>query len=193
MLNNYLIYLKFLDEKFAKFFDKQKPYIFCKKGCAKCCKNAQFPYSEIEIFYLMKGAKLLSHEIQENIKQNVENIREQKSKFDGERFLYNCPFLIDDVCSVYNYRGIVCRSFGLMYKVADGKNKVPFCCFQGLNYSNVVEEGTSIVSGEKFENLGLEEEPLAFNISYEFLTDSDFEKGFNFKFGDKKPMIEWFL
>ncbi len=193
MLQNYLVYLKFLDEKFTKFFNKQKPYIFCKKGCAKCCKNAEFPYSEIEILYLMTGAKLLPAEIQDKIKKNVEKIKAEKLKFDGKKFLYTCPFLIDNVCSIYNYRGIVCRSFGLMYKGADGKNKVPFCCFQGLNYSNVIEEKTNIVSGEKFKNLGVEDEPVAFNISYEFLTDPDFEKGFNFKFGDKKPMIEWFL
>ncbi len=55
MLENYVTYLNFLSGKFTKFFEKQKPFIFCKKGCGKCCKNAEFPYSQIEAEYLMFG------------------------------------------------------------------------------------------------------------------------------------------
>ena len=56
MLKNYLNYLRFVNDKLNKFFEKQKPYIFCKKGCGMCCKNAQFPYSKIEMDYLMQHA-----------------------------------------------------------------------------------------------------------------------------------------
>ena len=34
MLENYVTYLCFLDGKFKKFFEKQKPFIFCKIGCS---------------------------------------------------------------------------------------------------------------------------------------------------------------
>ena len=50
---NYEKYLKFVQEKLNKFFEAQSPYISCKKGCAFCCKNAQFPYSELEFNYLV--------------------------------------------------------------------------------------------------------------------------------------------
>lgn len=48
MIENYITYLKFLDEKFNRFFKKQPPFICCKKGCGRCCKNAQFPYTQIK-------------------------------------------------------------------------------------------------------------------------------------------------
>ena len=67
----------------------------------------------------------------------------------------------------------------------------PFCCFEGYNYSNVMEDNDTNVSAEKYQKLGVKEEPLAFHTDYQFLTDSDFEKIFHFKFGEKKLMIEW--
>ncbi len=194
MLNNYLDYLVFIDKKLEKFFNKQKDYIFCKKGCGLCCQNAQFPYSKIEMQYLFLGAKELPKEIFDKIEANIEKILKNKKDFKGEKFVYDCPFLIDNVCSVYDFRGIICRSFGLMSIIqgTDKKNQVPFCYAKGLNYSNVIDPETKQVSAEKFKLTGIEEEPLAFNVSYDFLTGKDFEEAFKFEFGEKKPLIDWF-
>lgn len=192
MLENYLLYLKFLESKLVKFFASQKPFIFCHKGCSKCCKNAEFPFSEIEVKFLMYGFAQLSEETKKKILENIRKVNEEKKNFKGENFMYDCPFLIDEVCSVYNFRGIICRTFGLMYNGADGKVKVPFCCYQGMNYSNVIDPETRKISQEKVDKRGFKEEPASFNLSYKFLTDPDFEKGFKFKFGDKKPLIDWF-
>ena len=74
----------------------------------------------------------------------------------------------------------------------DKKNQVPFCYAKGLNYSNVIDPETKQVSAEKFKLTGIEEEPLAFNVSYDFLTGKDFEEAFKFEFGEKKPLIDWF-
>lgn len=192
MIENYIVYLNFLDRKLKKFFDKQKPYIFCKKGCALCCKNAQFPYSKLEIVYLMAGAQKLTDEQLNIITDNISKIKQAKSEFKGEVFMYDCPFLIDNVCSVYEYRGVVCRTFGLTSVGDNGKMKIPFCCFEGYNYSNVMEDNGNKISTEKFKKLGVKEEPVAFHIGYDFLTGADFEKWFNVKFGEKKSLIDWF-
>ena len=79
-----------------------------------------------------------------------------------------------------------------MTKGADDRIKVPFCCYQGLNYSNILNKKTKKLSQYKIKKLKLVDEPLGFNISYKFLTDPDFEKSFKFKFGEKKPLIDWF-
>ena len=193
MVQNYVTYLNFISEKLERFFARQKPYIFCKKGCAKCCKNAQFPYTLIEITYLMSGLMKLDEALQTAVEANIQKIILDKQNFTGEKFRYDCPFLVNDICCVYEYRGLVCRCFGLMTNGTNGKVQVPFCCFQGLNYSNVMDDDGKKVSPEKFKKLGVPEEPVAFNISYEFLTDPDFERGFNFKFGERKPIIDWFI
>lgn len=71
MIENYVTYLKFLDEKFNRFFKKQTPFIYCKKGCGRCCKNAQFPYTQIEVVHLLSGAQKLNDETIEQIMDNI--------------------------------------------------------------------------------------------------------------------------
>lgn len=192
MIENYIKYLNFIESKLNNFFEKQKPYIFCKKGCGMCCKNAEFPFTQIEIVYLLSGIKDMDDETLEQIMANIKKIQQDKKNYTGEKFTYDCPFLLNNVCSVYEHRGIICRSFGLLTVYENGKSRAPFCCFKGYNYSNVMDDDGKTISAEKFKKLGVEQEPLAFNVSYNFLTDPDFEKGFNFKFGEVKPLIEWF-
>ncbi len=190
-IENYLIYLSFVDKKITTFFHRQQEYIKCKKGCGLCCKNAQFPYSQIEFAYLLEGYMALDEEIKDKVGRNIKKVSKQKSDFSGEKFLYDCPFLIDNVCCIYNYRGIICRSFGLMYNSDDGHVKVPFCAYQGYNYSMVMDKKQNKITQDMVDAFEHTEEPLGFNIGYKFLTNSAFEKGFNFDFGDKKALIDW--
>ena len=186
ILKNYENYLQFLDSKLSKFFISQKPFIFCKKGCARCCQKAQFPYSLLEIKYLLTGFLKLD-------KKTQQKIADEKKKFKGKKFRYDCPFLIGNICSVYDYRGVLCRTFGLMTKIIDDEIKAPFCADLGLNYSNVLNLKNNKISLRKYKKLRVKEEPLGFNISYKYLTDDVFEESFNIKFGDKKPLINWFI
>lgn len=193
ILKNYENYLQFLDSKLSKFFISQKPFIFCKKGCARCCQKAQFPYSLLEIKYLLTGFLKLDKKTQQKIEENIQKIADEKKKFKGKKFRYDCPFLIGNICSVYDYRGVLCRTFGLMTKIIDDEIKAPFCVDLGLNYSNVLNLKNNKISFRKYKKLGVKEEPLGFNISYKYLTDDVFEESFNIKFGDKKPLINWFI
>lgn len=141
----------------------------------------------------MLGAWQLDLNTKKIIANNIKQIALEKMNYSGKDFRYDCPFLINNECAVYQYRGIICRSFGLLNIGSDGRIKVPFCCFQGLNYANVMEDGGNKISAEKFKKSGIKEEPAAFHTNYEFLTDPDFEKMFKFSFGEKKPLIDWFI
>lgn len=193
MIQNYLTYLDFINKKLQKFFEAQSPYIFCQKGCAKCCQDGEYPFSQIEFDYILKGFTALPKETRYKILNNIAEIKLAKKNFTGDKFLYRCPFLIDNECAVYAHRGIICRSFGLIYTVeGEEKPKIPFCAYKGLNYSNVFDTETGIMTTEKYKALNIPQEPLAYNVSYNFLTGEHFEKMYNFKFGDKKPLIDWF-
>ncbi len=192
ILANYKAYLNFLESKLQKFFASQEPYIFCKKGCSKCCRHAQFPYSAVEFRYLLNGALTLDNDTQKKIETNIKQVLEKKKKYRGKKFLYDCPFLINNSCSVYEYRGIICRTFGLMTNTENQKIKAPFCAFKGLNYSNVLNLRNKTISVIKFKKLNTKAEPLGFNISYKYLTCEDYERTFNIKFGESKPVIDWF-
>ena len=193
MFENYEKFLVFLNKKLEKFFSDQSPYIYCKKGCSKCCQNAEFPYSQLEASYLAEGFKKLDFQIQAKINNNIEQIKKEKAAFSGAKFLYTCPFLIDNTCCVYDYRGIVCRTFGLIANSNSENAKLPFCYRDGLNYSNVVDLEKNQITQEKYLQSGIKTEPLGYNVSYDFLTDKKTENVFNIKFGEKKPLIDWLL
>ena len=191
-MDNFINYLNFLQNTLNKFFEQQTPYMACKKGCGFCCQNAQFPFSEMEFNFLVQGSLKLPTEIQNKIEENIAKVLKEKQEFNGEKFKYNCPFLINDSCSIYEHRGIVCRTFGLI-EADEDKAKIPFCHEKGLNYSNVVDEERKVISQEKYIALNEEKPPLAYNINYNFLTSEKVEKEYGFKFGDKKPLIDWFI
>ena len=199
MLENYLLYLAFITNKVQKHFDSQKEYICCKKGCSKCCKKAQFPYSDIEFQLIYKGLLELEPDIQKQVLDNIDKVIIEKQKHNeekpDEKFRYNCPFLINDECTVYAYRGLVCRTFGLMtFKKGDTKNlNIPFCAYEGLNYSSVLDKIENHISNPETKDDNLNPEVMAYNIDYATLIDEEIAKGFNFQFGEVKPLIEWFI
>jgi len=192
MLDEYEDYLKFITTKLNDFFNRQKPYICCKEGCSLCCEKGEYPWSYIEYQYIMKGFSLLPNDLQNEIKEKIKRLKIEKSNFSGDgRFLHECPFLINKSCVLYDYRGIICRSFGLIANVEGKKPQIPFCCNLGLNYSNVYDPSTKSVSPELFEKTGLTIEPKIYNVSYNFLTEDTFAKAYGFEWGDKKPLLDW--
>lgn len=193
-LYNYITYLDYLNKKLEGFFEEQKPYICCKKGCAKCCQHGNYPFSEIEFKFLMLGYKKLPETLKNAVKNKILNLNEGKITFEGKNFMYECPFLFDNSCVLYEYRGIICRTFGLMSFRDDGSSKVPFCAFEGLNYSNVIDVDTKTISETRYKKLGYNApEPLAFNVSYEFLTSKDHEIGYGIEFGAVKTLLDWLI
>ena len=199
MLNNYLLYLKYMTDKIQKYFDEQREYICCRQGCSKCCKKAQFPYSEIEFKLIYEGLISLKPEIQVQVLNKVDEtiIAKQKhlEEHPNEKFRYDCPFLINDECSVYYYRGFICRTFGLMTFLPESKQtpNIPFCAFEGLNYSKVLDDEGKKISDIKYNQHLYKQEPLAYNIDYKTLINEEAAQAFGFKFGDVKPLIDWFI
>ncbi len=191
-LDNYVAYLLFLQKKLNKFFEAQNPYVFCKKGCTHCCKNDEFLFSEVEFNYLLYGSLSLDKEVQDKIEKKIAQTFEDQKNSKGEKFKYECPFLINEECVLYNYRGIKCRTRGLISTQLNKEIKIPKCANLGLNYSNVVDFENNEISQEKYLALNEDTPPLSYNTSYDFLCSDTIEKAFDFRFGEIKPLIDWF-
>ena len=192
-LKKYEAYLKYLNEKLGKFFQEQAPYIFCKEGCSHCCESGEYPLSEVEFAYLNLGARTLPLEVFQQIDKNIEKTKAEKLNFKGEKFLHQCPFLINKRCSLYNFRPIICRSHGLAFFSKENKIMVPDCVDKGLNYSNVYDTEKRTISTEKFDATGNTQEPLAHNVRLGFLTNNDITNGLGLDFGEIKALIDWFM
>ncbi len=182
MITRYREYLNFLDNELKKMFEAQKPFIKCKEGCAYCCREGEYPISELEYINLMFYYNELEDNIKDRVNENISNLLEK-----SREKMYECPFLVDNKCSVYPARAIICRTFGLISYDEKGKKRMPFCVDLDLNYSNVYDKNMYKITGKAEDGT----EPAAYNIDRKFLRSSKIEKEFNIYFGEDKPLIEW--
>ena len=139
---DYPEFLKSLDKKLEGYFEDYKPYVCCKAGCSSCCEKGDYPISDIELEYLIHGFVSLEQDIKRQVQENFKNIQKGGC----------CPFLVNNLCSVYQYRPIICRTHGLAYLMKDGRANVPYCVNEGKCYGSVFQDGELLVEPVK-ENL----------------------------------------
>jgi Fe-S-cluster containining protein len=193
MIKNYEAYLNIVNKKLAGFFERSKDYVFCKEGCSFCCSDGEYPYTQLEFTYLMLGLSQLDAQTQTLILSRAGEVLRQKAAFTGETFTHECPFLLNNRCSVYSHRGIICRTHGLAYYIeGSDRTKVPNCVHRGLNYSNVYDKETKKLSSEMFEATGFADEPVAFNLSLKFMLHNEATDYLELDFGEQRALIDWF-
>lgn len=197
MLNLYEKYLSYVESTLLnKYFAQQKDYIFCKEGCDLCCKNGEYPFSDVEFKYLMLGFEFLDENTKNIIRAKIDDIKKQKETSTQKPFVHECPFLINKRCSVYAHRGLICRTHGLLFFITDEngktKNKMPYCVNLGLNYSNVYDEKTKTISSELWEKSKIEAEPVAYNISLKALMKNEAAEYLGLEFKELRALIDWF-
>ena len=192
-LRDYKRYLNSLQVILDKFFEDQKEYICCKKGCSYCCETGAYPFSKIEFDYLTMGFFQLAPDVRDEVINRMIDLKEEYNKLpEGQKFLHRCPFLGNDgVCTVYEYRGIICRTFGLLHSTGDHSLDMPFCQEKGLNYSKIYDEKTGKFSEELIKKHGYKNYPKKFPISLRDITNKDIFGDISIDFGEIKPLIKW--
>lgn len=183
MLSRYKQFLIEFDKIIDTIFEDQKRYIKCKKGCSKCCEIGEYPYSQIEFAYLTQGYLNLPAHTRILVQQNIRNLIMDKKEFKGDKFEYKCPFLINGECSVYDYRGIVCRTFGVCY-YDDVKSvvKLPACVHSGLNYSEFYDSDNHILNIKNVPKV---------NLRIDRILQSELAHSYDLDCGDIRPIVDW--
>lgn len=182
MITRYKEYLDFLDRGLAKMFQEQRAFIKCKEGCAYCCKEGEYPISELEYINLMFYYNLLEDDIKDRVNENIDKLLKSERKK-----MYECPFLVDNKCSVYPFRAIICRTFGLISYDGKDKKRIPFCVSLGLNYANVYDTEQKMIMCDAEDGT----QPVAYHVDRRYLRSEKFEKEFDIFFGEDKPLVEW--
>ena len=178
MLARYEKFLEKFDKRLSRYFEEQCEFIKCKIGCSACCEVGEYPFSRLEAEYLMSGYMGLPPDVKKQVKENIKRLKSENPKF------YQCPFLINHLCCVYKYRGIVCRTHGLAWFDEDeGKVKLPYCVNLGLNYSKVFDRET----GEVFL-----QNPIKERLKINSVLRSLAAEEYKLECGEIRPLIKWF-
>lgn len=176
MLRRYELFLEKFDRRLEKYFEEQCEFVRCKEGCSACCKIGEYPFSRLEAEYLMSGFVRLPSEIKEKIRHEIKLLKAEQPK------MYKCPFLVDDKCVVYKFRGIICRVHGLAW--FDGaKIQLPYCVNKGLNYAKVFDRET----GEVFLP-----NPIKEHLRIDSILRSRSAEAYELECGEIRPLIKWF-
>ena len=106
--------------------------------------------------------------------------------------MHRCPFLGDDnICTVYEFRGLICRTFGLL-TTRDNKNiSMPFCQELGLNYSKIYDSKTKTFDPELIKKHGYKNIPKIYDLRFKTLMSEDIFVDKKIEFGEIKALIEW--
>lgn len=184
---NFEKFLEILDDDLKKIFEYQKEYIVCKKGCSLCCRRGDYPLSEIEFEYLKAGFEKLNEETKEKINNNIEELKK------GNRDSYICPFLMEDSCSIYSHRPIICRTFGVLTEDSKGNPSFPFCTTLGLNFSKIYDSENKRLSSKLALSGNFTILPKIFRLSNNIIMKLPLAKELNIEFGQAKKMIDFLL
>lgn len=189
----YKKYLNTIQKTLDGFFEEQKEYISCHKGCAHCCKRGTYPYTRVEIDYLLLGLFKLEKKIQQGVVQRIRELKEQYQNCeDKKNFMHRCPFLgDDDICTVYEFRGLICRTFGLLNSMDDDRIAMPFCQSLGLNYSKIYDPETKTFKEDLIKKHGYKTVPKTYDLRFKTLMSEDIFVDEKIDFGEIKAMMEW--
>lgn len=179
-MDNYKQFLKDFDDVLKLLFFTQKQYIKCEKGCSRCCEKGDYPMSQIEFSYLTQGYLSLSIEKRSIVQKNFKKVLEDKKIGLCE---HRCPFLINNECCVYEYRPIICRTFGVCY-YDDTKNyvRLPDCVNFDLNYSDFYDF--------KNRTLKIPDVPKI-NLRIDRVLNSELAQKYSINSGEIRPMSRW--
>ncbi|MHB8223243.1 MAG: YkgJ family cysteine cluster protein [Desulfurivibrionaceae bacterium] len=105
LIQDYHQLLAALDTEIARIGEMHGATLSCGPGCASCC--LAFSVLPIEAACLREAIDALPIASQEQLNRNLA---------EGDE---RCPLLIDDLCSVYAARPVICRTQGLPLAYVD--------------------------------------------------------------------------
>ncbi len=124
--------------------------IQCRPGCSDCCHQL-FQITEIEAAVISRGVAKLPEAQRDSLRERAARYLEQRRLLvsaKGEPEAWGslpppgtrlaCPALVENVCSIYELRPVMCRKFGIPLWNPDRPGRVYAC---ELNF----KEGEEIV------------------------------------------------
>lgn len=133
-LANYLSLLSRIDLLCGEITAQFAKQISCRVGCSSCCRHLSlFP---VETANLVKSVKQLPDEIKTILSRRI-HWPENGS----------CPLLIDDCCTVYASRPVICRTHGMPLLAEAEGGRTANCCPENFNGAESIP-GSAVINLE---------------------------------------------
>ena len=135
----YLVQLRAgVDQHFSGAMTRSPDAFRCGPGCASCC------HRRIDVFAV--EAMPIATALAELGARDPELMARIRRQADDPEYAQICPLLVDDRCSVYGSRPLICRSHGLPVLVETDDGPAVSVC--PLNFDEQEIPGASILNLE---------------------------------------------
>ncbi|MGH9769390.1 MAG: YkgJ family cysteine cluster protein [Blastocatellia bacterium] len=113
-----------VDKFAAKLQARYSKHLVCRAGCSGCCHH------HLSVFAVeAEEARAAVEALPAQLRARVEEQAREVIKREAQDKPVSCPLLIDDRCSIYQSRPLICRTQGLplLIEAEDGEQEVDFC------------------------------------------------------------------
>lgn len=121
------LYKKFIeqvDQLSAKLQARYSKHLVCRAGCSRCCHH------HLSVFAVeAEEARAAIDALPAPVRARVEEQAGEAIKREARGEPVACPLLVEDRCSIYKSRPLICRTqgFPLLIEAEDGEQEVDFC------------------------------------------------------------------
>jgi Fe-S-cluster containining protein len=123
-VTSYRKFIEEVDRLAAKLQARYSKHLLCRAGCSGCCHH------HLSVFAVeAEEARAAIEALPAMTRANVEEQAREVIKREAQGEAVACPLLIDNHCSIYESRPLICRTQGLplLIEADDGGQEVDFC------------------------------------------------------------------
>ncbi|MGH9752539.1 MAG: YkgJ family cysteine cluster protein, partial [Blastocatellia bacterium] len=123
-MSSYRKFIEQVDLLGAKLQARYSKHLVCRAGCSGCCHH------HLSVFAVeAEEARAAIDALPAPIRARVEEQAGKVIKCEDRGEPVACPLLVDDRCSIYESRPLICRTQGLplLMEAEDGEQEVDFC------------------------------------------------------------------
>ncbi|MBL8231098.1 MAG: YkgJ family cysteine cluster protein [Bryobacterales bacterium] len=152
MIDRYLKICTAFEVEFERNRKLHGSRIQCRAGCSDCCHQL-FQITEVEAAWISHGVAMLPDSRREELRTRAAVYLEERRKLvtaKGEPEAWGslppvgtrlaCPALENGVCTIYEYRPLICRKFGIPLYNPDKPGRV-FACELNFKAGDAIEDG----------------------------------------------------
>jgi len=142
-------------EEFSRNRHLHGARIQCGPGCSDCCSQL-FQITEVEAAFLSAGVRTLPEVQQNQLRERAGRYLEARARLvseKGEQEAWGglppegtrlaCPALDEGICTVYEWRPLICRKYGIPLYNPEKPDRV-FACERNFRAGEEIEDGRLI-------------------------------------------------
>ncbi|MGH9672355.1 MAG: YkgJ family cysteine cluster protein [Bryobacteraceae bacterium] len=139
MIDQYLAVCGLVEREFERNRALHRNRIQCRPGCSDCCHQL-FQITEIEAAYISLGVSRMEPPERDRLRDRASVYLDERRALVsrvGEPEAWGnlpargtrlaCPALVDGICTIYEFRPLICRKFGMPLFNPDRPHRVYAC------------------------------------------------------------------